>query len=461
MKKFLTLIFALICILDLSGKGNANKGLISGPMLGFVEHRSALIWVEVATSVEKLEIEYFMLSEPKSRMRMKYQGTLGAAYNPCKIELPELKMNTKYGYQIIIDGKKISLDYPTEFMTRDLWEYRRPAPDFSFLIGSCLYLNDSAYDRPGKPYGLSTDILKPMARDTSRFMIWMGDNNYLREADYSSPYGIMYRYSHDRAVPALQPVLAKRPNYAIWDDHDYGANDTHEGWKYKGLTNEIFRNYWGNHSYAQCKGEGIYGNFNYGDAEFFLMDDRYFRAEEELKDSMNGKPNVNKRYWGEDQMRWLENNLLSSHSVFKFIVNGNQVSNSDIKVGECMVHYPYDYYELLNFINTYKISGVVILSGDRHFSELLSTPSIAKGGYNLMEYTSSPLTSTPYYDIIKGKEGENPFRIKGSLQAIQNFGKVSIHGEKGHRIATIQTLDISGSPVFNYDIKEEQLKFAK
>ena len=38
---------------------NANKGLVSGPMLGYVEHRAAMIWAEVGIDVNVIQINYW------------------------------------------------------------------------------------------------------------------------------------------------------------------------------------------------------------------------------------------------------------------------------------------------------------------------------------------------------------------------------------------------------------------
>ena len=98
-------------------------------------------------------------------------------------------------------------------------------PDFRFVIGSCAYINDPPYDRPGEPYGGEYEIFEQIAAQRPDFMIWLGDNVYLREPDWNSEAGILYRYTHTRSLPQLQKLLRICPHYAIWDDHDFGPND--------------------------------------------------------------------------------------------------------------------------------------------------------------------------------------------------------------------------------------------
>ena len=64
-----------------------------------------------------------------------------------------VEMGKKYSYEVWIDGKKMNFDYPLEFQTQALWQYRTDPPNFTFAVGSCNYINDENYDRPGRPYG--------------------------------------------------------------------------------------------------------------------------------------------------------------------------------------------------------------------------------------------------------------------------------------------------------------------
>ncbi len=97
---------------------------------------------------------------------------------------------------------------------------------FSFITGSCAYFNEPVYDRPGKPYGGDSIIFESMAKDTAAFALWLGDNWYTREVDLLSPWGLWYRASRDRAQPVLMKPIEDMPQYAIWDDHDYGPDNS-------------------------------------------------------------------------------------------------------------------------------------------------------------------------------------------------------------------------------------------
>ena len=207
MYKLSTIILLLFSLTTYSQSPN----LISGPWAGNVELRTASIWLEVSATVKNVAVSYYPINEvsPKNNhTSVKYKGELGKPFNPIKIELNGLEFGTTYNYDILIDGEKASLPFVTKFTTKDLWQWRKPAPDFSFLTGSCAYFNEAKFDRPGKPYGGDSSIFETMAKTPADFNLWLGDNWYYREVDYSSVWGLKYRASHDRAIPVLQKLMA-------------------------------------------------------------------------------------------------------------------------------------------------------------------------------------------------------------------------------------------------------------
>ena len=448
MKKILLSFLLIFLFGDPSVFG--QNTLISGPMLGYIEHREALIWCEVPTATESFAIKYRVKGKPDTEKEAHNIQMGGSNYATVKVILEELDMDTNYEYDIYLNGEKVDPSVPTAFKTKRLWEWREPAPDFSFLIGSCYYLNDPKYDRPGTPYGKNPKILETMGNMPTDFMIWGGDNVYLREADYSSASGMAYRYSFNFRLPQMQKLRATRANYAIWDDHDYGPNDSDGRFELKEASLDLFKNYWGNKTFGESDNEGTYHKFKWSDCDFLCMDDRFYRAANSLPDSIGGKPNPSKVFYGRKQLDWLKNNLISSSATFKFIVTGGQMLNP-LADKECFYFYPVEYQELMNFIVENNISGVIFLTGDRHFSELIKWQPT--GFYPLYDFTCSAVTSG-----VARPENPNPRRVVGSLLAENNFGKIAVSGGKGDRKVTLETYDIEGKKRWNFSISEKELK---
>ena len=446
------ILFVLLLNAATMAAQTATAGLVAGPMLGWAEHRSAMIWLEVSPEIQSVEIKYWEKANPAVAQSRFWMGELFQEFNPLKVELNNLLPGKMYEYTILLDEQPIILPYKTEFVTRELWEFRKSAPDFSFLTGSCAYINDADYDRPGKPYGNNFSIFETMAKTPAAFMLWLGDNIYLREADFSSPYGIAYRYSHDRALADLQRFWAAMPHHAIWDDHDYGNNDADKTFALKNVSRKKFTDYWCEKNYGDGT-NGIYSKFSFADCEFFLLDDRWFRSNDDLPDSVKGTWNLDKKMFGDAQIDWLKNSLLGSRATFKFIVTGSQVLNPATKY-ECFRQYPVEYKDFMDFINQSKISGLLFLTGDRHHSDVIKQERPNK--YPLYDITSSSLTAG--IGLAQGDEKNNPARVANTLLEANNFAKISVSGEKNKRKLTVEFLDVKGAKQKEFSVLETDLK---
>jgi alkaline phosphatase D len=425
----------------------AQSKIISGPMLGPVELKDAKIWVEVSPQVKSVSIQYNKKGEFKSKIIV-YKGQLGNDFNPVQLTIGGLDYNSVYQYKILIDGK--TSGKTGEFTTKDLWQWRKPAPDFNFLTGSCAYFNQPETDRPGKPYGGDSTIFETMTKERSAFMLWLGDAWYTREVDYYSEWGLWNRASHDRAVPVLQNFLKAMPQLATWDDHDYGPNDIGSNYILKDASRKVFNSYFCNPSSGE-NGQGIYTMTTWGDADIFITDDRWWRSADRTKDSVDGKPNPEKRMLGKQQMEWLKNSLLYSSATFKIITVGSQVLNP-VSPFDKWRDFPAEYDELMSFLMEYNVTGVLFLTGDRHHSEIIRMER--PGTYPLYDITVSPLTSGTHQ--FGDAEKNNPYRVFG-LAEKQNYGKFSFSGPRGNRKLTVEFLGIKGEKLGEWSVNEKEL----
>jgi alkaline phosphatase D len=290
-----------------------------------------------------------------------------------------------------------------------------------------------------------------MARDSASFMLWLGDNWYTREVDIGSAWGLWYRASRDRSQPVLKNLLKAMPQFAIWDDHDYGPDNSGTSYGLKEVSREIFKKYWCNPFYGANQ-KGTYSQISYSDMDLFLTDDRWWRSADEMEDSIGGRVNPGKHFFGEEQLAWLEDALLQSQAVFKIIVVGSQVLNP-LSKDEGLYKYSYEYRQLLDFLDRAKIKGVLFLTGDRHHSEIIKLAR--PGNYELYDITVSPLTSG--VALVRGNEINNPARVPGSLVELRNYARISVAGMKNERVLQVQFRGVDGKIIFIWNISEKQL----
>ncbi|MBN8826451.1 MULTISPECIES: alkaline phosphatase [unclassified Spirosoma] len=422
---------------------SASK-LQSGPMVGYSDMREVMLWAQTKEPA-KVQIRYHETGKAAPvYLTNEVQTTRQAAFT-AHLLADQVEPGRTYEYDVLIGGQKVSLPYPTQFQTQSLWQWRTDPPTFRFGVGSCTYVNEPDTDRPGKPYGGGYEIFTAMAAQKPDFMLWTGDNTYTRETDWNSRTGVLRRYTHTRSLPEMQPLLASTHNYATWDDHDYGPNDADRSYWLKPVTLEAFKLFWANPNFVFP--EGCAGTFFWNDCQFFLLDDRTFRAPNDMPDGPE------KAYFGDKQIQWLLDALTFSQAPFKFIVTGGQIINPT-KAFENYSIYGTERDRLLKAIADAKIPGVLFITGDRHHSILhkLDRP----GTYPIYDLTVSPLTSSvaqPRADELK-----QPTYVDGTLVTERNFGLLSVSGPLKDRVLTIKVYDQKGAERWSRDIRANELK---
>jgi len=435
--------FILIILIHFPAPGQESL-LSSGPMPGYSEKREVLVWLQT-TKASKVFLKYFLPGKPSAAKRSEVITTSEANGYTASFILKRLDPGTLYNYEVYVNGKKVVKPYPFKFTTQKLWEWREDPPEFSFITGSCAYINDTLYDRPGKPYGGDYRIFETIAGKKGDMMLWLGDNVYLREAEWGTKDGMIYRYTHSRSIPELQRLLASMHHYAIWDDHDFGPNDSDRGWRNKSDALEVFKMFWGNPTYGIDGQPGITTSFGWSDVDFFLLDNRYYRAPDKRK---SGERTV----LGVHQREWLIDALVSSNATFKMVAMGGQFLNPDKKFENYAI-YEEERQWILDRIKEEGITGVIFLTGDRHSSELDIMPR--EGTYPLHEFTISTFTAGVSNSAEKDN---NPFRHPGTLLFERNFAKFTVSGKMKERVMKCTVYNTDGVEKWIYSISEKDVR---
>ncbi len=422
--------------------------LRSGPMLGYSELSETVVWLQTRRPC-RAQVRFWKQGKPESARLSDTIQTARESDLIARFKLTELEFGTKYDYEVYLEGLRVALPYTATFQTQPMWRHRTDPPAFKVAIGSCSYVNDAPYDRPGPPYGQGMEIFTTIAGQKPDLMIWLGDNLYYREADWVSESGMRYRNAANRELREMQALLASTHHYAIWDDHDYGSNDSDRTFRLRDVSLQIFKDYWGNPAYGTMDTPGVFGRFEWSDVEFFLLDDRYHRSPNRWPEGPD------KVMFGAAQMRWLLESLRSSNATFKIIAGGNQMLNPQVDF-EGFGKIPHEQKQLFDFIREQKITGVVFLSGDRHHTELIKRQE--PGLYALYDFTSSPLTSG---GGRLAAEENNPARVPGTwvTDGIRNFGLLEVSGTANDRRLLLRTLDLKGKEHWRFEIKAADLGF--
>lgn len=308
------------------------------------------------------------------------------------------------------------------------------------------------------------------ARDPDLFL-FLGDAIYGdfdgKDVFKASEESLLADWEKLASIPEFAAFREEIPIYATWDNHDYGKHDGGAEFELKDVSKKIFLDFFGEPENSERrKRPGIYDSFVVGPAgkrvQIILLDCRTFKSayvpdprskEEKAALNIRGQylPNTDTQatLLGEDQWRWLEAQLLEPVEL-RLIASGTQIV-ADEKAMEEWGNFPNERKRLFDLIDKTAAEGVVLLSGNVHFSEISRTE---EGPYPLVDFTSSGMThSTPAY-----AEFRNSKRVAGSYTEL-NFGEVLIDWDqpKGPTV-TLICLDETGQPQFEYRINLHDLR---
>lgn len=404
------------------GKVLGYPRALEGPMVGAPGSDHFTIWVR-ASGAFPVELEY----SPDRDFTTVHKGSselAGSESDYCvTLRAEGLTADTVYYYRLRYAGE-LDRYQPLPFRTRTAPE--GPA-DFRVAFGSCCRIQFDLHQR-------IFDTVRALGPD---MFFWLGDNIY---ADSDQPSALADLYRRQRVVESLEPLLRTTPQLAIWDDHDFGYNDSDGASPFKRQSLSLFRNYWANPSYGEPGNPGIYFKQSYGGVDFFFLDGRYHRTSADDPDT------AAKTMLGLEQKSWLKAQLRASRAPFKILVSGGGWSSAEKEEGgDSWAVYQTERDEIFDFIRDHGIGGVVCISGDSHMGELNCIPRSGSGGYDIYDFCSSPLAQMPNTKQLRQVP---EMRVRDAWSRSVNVGLLRF--EMGANPKLTCTLhDVMGEPVWD------------
>ncbi len=289
-------------------------------------------------------------------------------------------------------------------------------------------------------FGSCNDLRKPpfmfdaIAANNPSLWIWLGDIIY---ADTMDSRALTAMYKHLKTLPEYKKLTAKTPVVGVYDDHDYGTNDSGKGNTNKVKSKKILMDFLGVPAGSPFrKREGAYQSYTFGKGEqrvkVIVMDTRYFRDTLYENPTRHPKyqPNMEGDILGEAQWKWLEKELKNSTANLTLLCSSIQVLSHEHDF-EKWGNFPNCRKRLLSLIATTKPKNLLILSGDRHMAEIskMDLPGLA---YPLYDFTSSGLTH-----MRSGTSESNKMRV-GDMLVRKNFGLLKISWQGEHPTVSMQ-----------------------
>ena len=302
-------------------------------------------------------------------------------------------------------------------------------------------------------------VWKAINETKPQLFIFMGDNVYVDSAD---PAKLKESYDLLASIPDFSELRENTPIVATWDDHDYGRNDVGAEWEGKEASKEAFMDFFETPADSPLrKRGGVYDAKIFGPegkrVQVILLDTRWFRGplhkmtKEEIKEERARTKkkvgrylpdeNSNSTMLGEEQWEWLAAELKKPAELRLLVSSIQAIPNEH--GWEKWGNLPRERKKLLDVIRD-NATNVIILSGDRHLSEISMLPPETDGGpfYPLYEVTSSGLNQTGL------PEEENRFRVEDTDIFNQpNFGLIEVDWEQEDPSIKLEIRDDRGKVV--------------
>jgi prolyl oligopeptidase len=463
-----------------------------GPLIGAVTPSSATVKVKLAHA--GMEARLVLSKSPLLTRRSYSERAVSQTnqYNLVEFPLNRLEPDTPYYYGIEIDGR---LDRTKRGVFRTFPE---PGPaSFKFAFASCART------------GSASDVFDRIRENHPLFFLHMGDFQYL---DIRTNSRARFRAAYDAvlASPQQSEMYRNVPLAYIWDDHDFGGNNSNRRSNTHEASRLTYEEFMPHYPFVFDRDGPISQSFSVGRVKFILTD---LRSE---RDSVTNKDDAHKTCMGEKQKAWFKKELLEANGKFPLIVwmstvpwigsdgtniyrnvrtneygyihHTNLVGRTNIPTGRELARnlagrtnevsgsstnsgrglrgrasapprsdqdhwsvYSTERREIANFIKANHISGVCIIHGDSHMlaADNGSNSDYATGGgAPIPVMCGAPLDQDP--SLKGGPYSQGVYRVsKGE----GGFGLMSVE-DRGERI------DVSYSGRNNRNEEKVSLKFS-
>ena len=292
----------------------------------------------------------------------------------------------------------------------------------------------------GKPQPIwsAIDALRP------DLFIFLGDSIY---GDTRDMRHLEAQYRKLAEQRGFRRFCARTPILAMWDDHDYGENDSGGDYPCKLESQRIFCDFWNIPAASlRRRRAGVYDSVTFAAQgrrlQVVLPDLRFNRTA--LRERAHGEaPEIPGPYarqtatdasmLGADQWRWLETEL--ARPVDLRILGSSLQVVAEFHGWEAWANFDADRRRLLDVVRAGHAERMICISGDMHYGELSKLD--ADLPYPLYDLTSSGLTE------IWEEPTPNIHRVGRSFSQ-PNFGLIDLDWRAQDVGVLMQVRDIAG-----------------
>ncbi|MDH3707427.1 MAG: alkaline phosphatase family protein, partial [Acidimicrobiia bacterium] len=337
-----------------------------------------------------------------------------------RFELTALEPDTEYQYVIETEGVADTSRGRGRFRTAPTGP-----SSFRVAVGACARTDSNGA------------VFDAIAADDPLFFLQIGDIHY---GNIESTDPADYRTAYERllARPGQAELYRNVPIAHVWDDHDFGPNDSDSTSKGRDAAREAYRDMVPHHELVNGPGGPIQHAFTVGRVRFVLTDTR----SEKTDDSM----------LGDEQVEWLIDEVARSSRTHAVVVWANPVPwIAEAKEGaDHWAGYPSERRRIADGFADAGVDNLVMVSGDAH---MLALDDGTNSDYSTDGVGGFPVLHAAALDRPGGEKG-GPFshgRFGGSGQ----YGLLDVRDDGDSVSVTLSGVDWEGEVVVSEEFTFE------
>jgi hypothetical protein len=362
---------------------------------GAVTTTTALVSVKTTAAAADVRLQYSLDPAFGAVQETAAQATDAAGGFVTKFSVSGLAAETQYYYRVVEAG---AVQSPTgKFKT-----FPAPNEPATFTVGFASCANT------GSNHAVFGHI---NARDPLLF-VHTGDLHY---RNISTNDIALFRTGYDDSVgrAAQNPVFRNRSVVYVWDDHDFGPNNSDKTSASRPAATAAYRENVPHHALPSTNG-AVFQSFILGRARFIVTDTRSERDPHTQSDS------AAKRIFSPEQLAWLQAEMLAAKAAKQFIVWVNTypwiAANSS--TADHWGGYSFERQEVADFIAANALGPrIVMLSGDMHALACDSGVNNQWGGFPVLQAAALDQT---------GSSKGGPYSGGAPIQGGGKFGLATI-----------------------------------
>ena len=356
-------------------------------------------------------------------------------------KIDNLEEDQKYYYVIIAGGRR----YPKNHGNYLTFKTVKVHQQYDFAIGFSSCAGGRVLDvilDDGVSNNKIFDVIHKYNNPPLSLFVHMGDLHYRNDFLNEETNIDDYRKNYDKVMSQdrQRNLYQNLPIAYIWDDHDYGPNNSDTTHSLKYIASKAYREQVPHYSLVESVEEtsqtgAIYQSFVIGRVKFIMTDNRFYKDKltEENRFIGNSILGTKQKQWFFEQLRQGKQNQNANKERLTIWVNSIPwiAGGEGFETKDAWDRYPAERREIANFIKDNGIDKLLMISGDAHMlavddgeegsansyaengggsfpiihaASLDSNPSVKGGPYNGAKYIINPNEEDVERGAIKGRK---------------------------------------------------------